>query len=151
MITLPPAERVRRRPALIFGDDGLEGSKRVFKELFKILLSTTIEAVHFRDNYLLALPLRFYIHSGSLSLCCAARWLAIPNRVIKLLLSAVNPHGEQITPALLNRHMKTQAVREQSGFLLPDRFSIYSYLPDALFSFFSACAFSIAFRFLKSL
>lgn len=105
----------------------------------------------YAKTYLLALPLRFYIHSGSLSLCCAAHRLATPNLVIKLLLSAVNPHGEQITPALLNRHMKTQAVRDQSGILLPDRFSIYSYLPDALFSFFSACAFSVAFRFLKSL
>ena len=57
MITLPPEERARRRPALIFGDDGLEGSKRVFKELFKVLLAevhrgycSRIEITLFRDG-----------------------------------------------------------------------------------------------------
>ena len=45
--------------------------------LFCMVISTTIEADHFRDNYLHALPLRFYIHSGSLRLCCAARRLAM--------------------------------------------------------------------------
>lgn len=57
MITLPPEERARRRPALIFGDDGQEGSKRVFKELFKVLLAevhrgycSRIEITLFRDG-----------------------------------------------------------------------------------------------------
>ena len=39
IILLPPEERVRRRPAVIFGDAGLEGSKRVFTDMLKILLA----------------------------------------------------------------------------------------------------------------
>lgn len=39
IIILPPEERVRRRPAVIFGDVGLEGSKRVFTDMLKILLA----------------------------------------------------------------------------------------------------------------
>lgn len=39
IIILPPEERVRRKPAVIFGDAGLEGSKRVFTDLLKILLA----------------------------------------------------------------------------------------------------------------
>ena len=39
VIILPPEERVRRRPAVIFGDAGLEGSKRVFTDMLKILLA----------------------------------------------------------------------------------------------------------------
>lgn len=36
---LPPEERVRRRPAVVFGDAGLDGSKRVFTDMLKILLA----------------------------------------------------------------------------------------------------------------
>lgn len=43
IIILPPEERVRRRPAVVFGDAGLEGSKRVFTGMLKILLA---EAYH---------------------------------------------------------------------------------------------------------
>lgn len=39
IIILPPEERVRRRPAVIFGDADLEGSKRVFIDMLKILLA----------------------------------------------------------------------------------------------------------------
>ena len=39
IIILPPEERVRRRPAVIFGDAGVEGSKRVFTDMLKILLA----------------------------------------------------------------------------------------------------------------
>ena len=39
IVILPPEERVRRRPAVIFGDAGLEGSKRVFTDMLKILLA----------------------------------------------------------------------------------------------------------------
>lgn len=39
IIILPPEERCRRKPAVIFGDAGLEGSKRVFTDLLKILLA----------------------------------------------------------------------------------------------------------------
>ena len=35
---LTGAERIRRRPAVVFGDAGLDGSKRVFTELVRLLL-----------------------------------------------------------------------------------------------------------------
>ena len=35
---LTGAERIRRRPAVAFGDAGLDGSKRVFTDLVRLLL-----------------------------------------------------------------------------------------------------------------
>ena len=85
--------------------------------LFCMVISATIETDHFGDDSLLALPLRFYIHSGSLSLCCAARRLAASNHIIKLLLPAVNPCRKQIIPSLLNKCCNNQEVRKQNGIL----------------------------------